>query len=266
MSKTKKLIYASEEFKKLKKNELFYDRGFLVSITKQDGSQLFEPYMVNNFSINKNRIFITIYDIIGERIIEQDLDYLNDGFLCLKPSVKITLYRLDSSNNEVYSVEYERCKLKSYHGNNFSYRGKYPYQWYLEFSYSKKTILKSLKSTVVPFDTVENEAKDRTNLFEEYYGIVRELAKPNSKERKEKDLKTLKYSNMMLDEAIHTVYNTDKLPQNKKNDVVRQINNAKEENERMANKVYNQSLDNIDLNKIEKDLEKRLKELETIND
>lgn len=52
----------------------------------------------------------------------------------------------------------------------------------------------------------------------------------------------------------------------KKNDVVRQINNAKEENERMANKVYNQSLDNIDLNKIEKDLEKRLKELETIND
>lgn len=244
MSK-KKTIYVSQELEKLRKVNFLNDRGYLVSITKKDGTELFEPFMISNFSIDDKCIFITIYDLICHFNIEETLDGLMNGFLWLKKKVNITLFRLNSYNNEVYRVIYHNCKLKKYHGKNFSYKNNSQHQWYLEFTYDRKEINKKTDENYVkikPFN--DEEMKDTNKSMEKY------------------DANVLKQTNKMLDDAIGKVLQTKNISKTQKERSVNDINKAKTENEVRFNKVHKNSFQNVDLKEIEKSLVKEIKELE----
>lgn len=246
MSK-KKTIFASQELEKLRKGNFLNDRGYLVSITKKDGTELFEPFMISNFSIDEKCIFITIYDLIYHFNIEEVLDDLMDGFLWFKKKVNITLFRLDSYNNEVYRVIYHNCRLKKYHGKNFSYKNNSQHQWYLEFTYGKKEIntLKSDNSVeIMPYDYEKRTYFPHAQSFEEY------------------DRKVLEQTSNMLNEAMDKVMQTEKISKTQKERSVNNIKKAKKENEVKFKKVYKNPLQNVNLNDIEKNLVAEIKELE----
>ena len=61
-----------------------------------------------------------------------------------------------------------KCKLKKYHGKNFTYKGNDPHQWYLELSFANKEILKNeiLKSFE---QEVVKIGKDKFNIDEDGY-------------------------------------------------------------------------------------------------
>lgn len=244
MSK-KKTVFASQELEKLRNGKFLNDRGYLVSITKKDGTELFEPFMISNFSIDEKCIFITIYDLIYHFNIEEVLDELMDGFLWFKEKVNITLFRLDSYNNEVYRVIYHNCKLKKYHGKNFSYRNNSQHQWYLEFTYGKKEINTNKAENYIVIKPFDDEEINLTNKSMETY-----------------DSNVLKQTNKMLDDAMDKVWQTKKIARMQKERSVNDIKKAKKENEVSFNKVYGNSLKNIDYKEIEKNLLKEIKELE----
>ena len=99
------------EEEKLKRCKIFSNRGFMATVRKKDGTVLFYPHMISNFSIDNNKIFITVYDIIQKMNIEEELDSLLKGFWFFKEKVTITLSKLDAMNKEVYCVSYNDCRL-----------------------------------------------------------------------------------------------------------------------------------------------------------
>ena len=67
------------EEEKLKRCRMFSNRGFMATVRKRDGTVLFYPHMISNFSIDNNKIFITVYDIIQKMNNKKELDSLLKG-------------------------------------------------------------------------------------------------------------------------------------------------------------------------------------------
>ncbi len=235
------------EVEKLNKSLMFSNRSFMVEINDNSGLVTIYPYMINNFSIDDENIFITVYDMLNKNsIIEETLDEWSKGFWIFKKQLNVILYRLDSVNNEVYKVVYSGCKLKKYHGKNFTYKSNDIHQWYLELSFKKKKIIK-------------NEAYfrgEQVNKADEVKQAVNEQLIKNY------ELNILKNSNKMLDDAVKTVKATKKITKHNKKKVIEQIDNAKTENDEIANKYYGKSLKDFDLSKLEKMIETQISNLE----
>lgn len=235
------------ETEKLNKSLMFSNRSFMVEIIDNSGLVTLHPHMINNFSIDDENIFITVYDMLNNNnIIEETLDEWSKGFWIFKKQLNVILYRLDSVNNEVYKVVYSGCKLKKYHGKNFTYKSNDIHQWYLEMSFKKKKIIKN----EVYFS--ENQVN---NTDEEKQFVNDQLIKNY-------ELKVLKNSNKMLDDAVKTVKITNKINKRNKKKVIEQIDNAKTENNDLANKYYGKSLKDFDLSKMENMIEKQIVDLE----
>lgn len=190
-----------EESEALYKYSLYKTRSFMVSIEDKNGNCLFRPSMISNLSIDKNKIFITLYDMVVKDCIEGILDRWSKGFLWFKKKVNIILYRLDETNTEIYRVKYGECKLKNYHGKNFNYKGSELHQWYLEFSFGSKTIIQDAKDKIRP-----------------------------STESVKKEINVLNNSNKMLDDAIDTVRKSKRVNRQTKEKSIQLINRAKSEN------------------------------------
>ena len=228
------------EEEKLKRCRMFSNRGFMATVRKRDGTVLFYPHMISNFSIDNNKIFITVYDIIQKMNIEEELDSLLKGFWFFKEKVTITLSKLDPMNKEVYCVSYNDCRLNKYHGKNFTYKANDPHQWYLEFTFKTKN---SKKNKLYTFD-----GKEVThNITQE--GVKKETTVINS-------------SNKMLDEAADKVQSTYKLPQSQKDKKIIEDHNAIVENKQTIKKYYGNNLQKLDFNEIEKALENQIAKLE----
>lgn len=244
-----------EEYK-LTKCEMFNNRGFMALISDSNDNVIFEPYMISNFSIDNKNIFVTIYDLVQPTNIEETLDGLTNGLLWFRENLKVTLIRLDSKNGEVYRTIYSKCKLKKYHGKNFTYKGNDKHQWYLELNFKKKEIVKNkdfnfleVMSGVLRVPTQEELSKS--------HGI-----KFSSKSlNKEKEAKILMNSNKMLNDAAETVRKTNRLNEKEKVTPLKQIDEAKKENEQNAIKYLDTKLD---YNKLEKDIINELNQLEII--
>ena len=231
------------EEEKLKRCRMFSNRGFMATVRKRDGTVLFYPHMISNFSIDNNKIFITVYDIIQKMNIEEELDSLLKGFWIFKEKVTITLSKLDPMNKEVYCVSYNDCRLNKYHGKNFTYKANDPHQWYLEFTFKTKN---SKKNKLYTFD-----GKEVThNITQE--GVKKETAVINS-------------SNKMLDEAADKAQSTHKLPQSQKDKKIIEDHNAIVENKQTIKKYYGNNLQKLDFNEIEKALENQIAKLENKN-
>lgn len=241
---TKEIIDPQIEEDKLKQCQMFTNRGFMVTITKSDGTALFYPHMISNFSIDTKKIFITIYDLIQALNVEEELDELSKGFCFFKKNVKITLHKLDPMNEEVYRIEYNKCKLKKYHGKNFTYKANDPHQWYLEFTFSSKNVIKN-KNYI--FNSGNNTPK---------------LTKSDYKKMAKKEIAILQNSNKMLEEAADKVRGTHKLNQSQKNERITNINSAKTENETVAMKYYGKTLQDVDFDEIEKTIETQITKIE----
>lgn len=238
-----------QEESKLKKCRMFFNRGFLVSITDKNNDLILSPYMISNFSIDDKKIFITVYDIIQEDNIERKFDSLLKGFWVFKPKVKITLIKLNAENEEVYSITYNKCRLKKYHGKNFTYKGNDPHQWYLEFSYNTKTIVK-------------NDKYNFSKYSDEFKEINADCKPIDDKEISKKEIEILKNSNKMLEEAAEKVRSTRKLNSRQKDEKITEINNPKNENKKMVNNIYGSQFKDFNLNELEKKLEKQISDLE----
>ena len=231
------------EEEKLKRCKMFSNSGFMATVRKKDGTVLFYPYMISNFSIDNNKIFITVYDIIQKMNIEEELDNLLKGFWFFKKKVTITLSKLDPMNKEVYCVSYNDCRLNKYHGKNFTYKANDSHQWYLEFTFKTKN---SKNNKLYTFD-----GKEVThNITQE--GVKKETAVINS-------------SNKMLDEAADKVQSTYKLPQSQKDKKIIEDHNAIVENKQTIKKYYGNNLQKLDFNEIEKTLENQIAKLENKN-
>lgn len=235
------------EAEKFNNSLMLPNRSFMVEIIDNSRLVTFQPHMINNFSIDEDKIFITIYDMLNNNdIIEETLDEWSKGFWLFKKHLNVMLYRLDSNNNEVYKVAYTGCKLKKYHGNNLTYKSNDIHQWYLELSFKKKKIIK-------------NEAYfrgEQVNKADEVKQAVNEQLIKNY------ELNILKNSNKMLDGAVKTVKATKKITKHNKKKVIEQIDNAKTENDEIANKYYGKSLKDFDLSKLEKMIETQISNLE----
>ena len=231
------------EEEKLKRCRMFSNRGFMATVRKRDGTVLFYPHMISNFSIDNNKIFITVYDIIQKMNIEEELDSLLKGFWIFKEKVTITLSKLDPMNKEVYCVSYNDCRLNKYHGKNFTYKANDSHQWYLEFTFKTKN---SKKNKLYTFD-----GKEVThNITQE--GVKKETAVINS-------------SNKMLDEAADKAQSTHKLPQSQKDKKIIEGHNAIVENKQITKRHYGNNLQKLDFNEIEKALENQIAKLENKN-
>ena len=231
------------EEEKLKRCRMFSNRGFMATVRKRDGTVLFYPHMISNFSIDNNKIFITVYDIIQKMNIEEELDSLLKGFWFFKEKVTITLSKLDPMNKEVYCVSYNDCRLNKYHGKNFTYKANDSHQWYLEFTFKTKN---SKKNKLYTFD-----GKEVThNITQE--GVKKETAVINS-------------SNKMLDEAADKAQSTHKLPQSQKDKKIIEGHNAIVENKQITKRHYGNNLQKLDFNEIEKALENQIAKLENKN-
>ena len=231
------------EEEKLKRCRMFSNRGFMATVRKRDGTVLFYPHMISNFSIDNNKIFITVYDIIQKMNIEEELDSLLKGFWIFKEKVTITLSKLDPLNKEVYCVSYNDCRLNKYHGKNFTYKANDSHQWYLEFTFKTKN---SKKNKLYTFD-----GKEVThNITQE--GVKKETAVINS-------------SNKMLDEAADKAQSTHKLPQSQKDKKIIEGHNAIVENKQITKRHYGNNLQKLDFNEIEKALENQIAKLENKN-
>lgn len=243
-----------EEFK-LKQCQMFTNRGFMVAVLDSNGKVIFSPYMVSNFSIDKKKIFITLYDLIQHKNIEETLDELSQGFLWFKPQLEVVLIRLDSLNNEVYSVKYQKCKLKKYHGKNFTYKGNEPHQWYLELSFCGKEILKNKDFNFVAikskFENIPTQEELNNNFTQQRH-----------KRYIKKEAEILKNSNKMLDEAAEKIKNNKMLTESDKKEKLNEISVAKSENEKNAMKYLNVNINYNKLKSIEKDLVEKISDLE----
>ena len=231
------------EEEKLKHCKIFSNRGFMATVRKKDGTVLFYPHMISNFSIDSNKIFITVYDVIQKMNIEEELDSLLKGFWIFKEKVTITLSKLDPMNKEVYCVSYNDCRLNKYHGKNFTYKANDSHQWYLEFTFKTKN---SKKNRLYTFD-----GKEVThNITQE--GVKKETAVINS-------------SNKMLDEAADKAQSTYKLPQSQKDKKIIEDHNAIVEDKQITKRHYGNNLQKLDFNEIEKALENQIAKLENKN-
>ena len=223
------------------------NRSFMVEIIDNSRLVTFQPHMINNFSIDDENIFITVYDMLNNNsIIEETLDEWSKGFWIFKKQLNVILYRLDSVNNEVYKVVYSGCKLKKYHGKNFTYKSNDIHQWYLEMSFKKKKIIKN--KTYFSENQVKNTDEEKRFV--------------NDQLIKNYELKVLKNSNKMLDDAVKTVNITNKINKRDKKKVIEQIDNAKAENNDLVNRYYGKSLKDFDLSKMENMIEKQIADLE----
>ena len=231
------------EEEKLKRCRMFSNRGFMATVRKRDGTVLFYPHMISNFSIDSNKIFITVYDVIQKMNIEEELDSLLKGFWIFKEKVTITLSKLDPMNKEVYCVSYNDCRLNKYHGKNFTYKANDSHQWYLEFTFKTKN---SKKNRLYTFDGKEVTR----NITQE--GVKKETAVINS-------------SNKMLDEAADKAQSTHKLPQSQKDKKIIEGHNAIVENKQITKRHYGNNLQKLDFNEIEKALENQIAKLENKN-
>lgn len=235
------------EAEKFNNSLMLPNRSFMVEIIDNSRLVTFQPHMINNFSIDEDKIFITIYDMLNNNdIIEETLDEWSKGFWLFKKHLNVMLYRLDSNNNEVYKVAYTGCKLKKYHGKNLTYKSNDIHQWYLELSFKKKKIIKN--KTYFSENQVKNN--DEVKRF------------VNDQLIKNYELKVLKNSNKMLDDAVKTVKVTNKINKRDKKKVIEQIDDAKTENNELANKYYGKSLKDFDLSKMENMIEKQIADLE----
>lgn len=232
-----------EEYK-LRQCRMFTNRGFMVTVLDDDGNMIFSPYMVSNFSIDGNKIFITVYDLIQQINIEQKLDELCKGFWIFKKKLSVILMRLDSENKEVYSIRYEKCKLKKYHGKNFTYKGNDPHQWYLELSFANKEILKNEN---FKFVTIE----DKIDCIPSQEELKNDFYTKRHKRYTKKEVEILKNSNRMLDDAAKMVKNSNKLTLSEKMNKLKEIKNAKAENEESAMKFFNVNIENIERNLVD---------------
>ena len=232
-----------EEYK-LRQCRMFTNRGFMVTVLDDDGNMIFSPYMVSNFSIDGNKIFITVYDLIQHINIEQKLDELCKGFWIFKKKLSVILMRLDSENKEVYSIRYEKCKLKKYHGKNFTYKGNEPHQWYLELSFANKEILKNEN---FKFVTIE----DKIDCIPSQEELKNDSYAKRHKRYTKKEVEILKNSNRMLDDAAKMVKNSNKLTLSEKMNKLKEIKNAKAENEESAMKFFNVNIENIERNLVD---------------
>ena len=232
-----------EEYK-LRQCRMFTNRGFMVTVLDDDGNMIFSPYMVSNFSIDGNKIFITVYDLIQQINIEQKLDELCKGFWIFKKKLSVILMRLDSENKEVYSIRYEKCKLKKYHGKNFTYKGNDPHQWYLELSFANKEILKNENFKFVTIEDKIDGIYSQEELKNDFYT-------KRHKRYTKKEVEILKNSNRMLDDAAKMVKNSNKLTLSEKMNKLKEIKNAKAENEESAMKFFNVNIENIERNLVD---------------
>lgn len=205
-----KQIDIKSQIDKIRDGLYLFNRNFIVAIEDKHENLVFEPYIVSNFSVNGNKICVTLMDIIAPRCIEKTIDDLKKGFWCFKPTLTITLLRMDTTLTEIYRVVYKNCRLKNYHGKNFTYKNNEPYQWYLEFTFNGKDI-----QEISPIKLKEK------------------LCVPNITDY---DAKVLKNSNKMLDESINKVWETDKISEYSKRRVAREINKAKNENNKILNR------------------------------
>lgn len=240
-----KSINSTNEEMRLRKLNFFLGRNFLVTIADEYDNVLFYPSMISNFSIDDSKIFISLYDTMTEDNVEEKLDKLMGGFL-IKPTMKIVLSRLDYNGDEVYKVVYNKCKLKAYHGKNFTYKNSEPYQWYLEIKYGNKEIV---KSEGYKFKSVD-------------FNLDKETVKRTPKNIKEQNVKILKNSNKMLDDALNNVSKTKKLNDKQKEVVAKEIIKAKAENAKNAHKYYGASLDSIDFTTLKYNLKEAINETE----
>ena len=228
------------EEEKLKRCRMFSNRGFMATVRKRDGTVLFYPHMISNFSIDNNKIFITVYDIIQKMNIEEELDSLLKGFWIFKEKVTITLSKLDPMNKEVYCVNYSGCSLNKYHGKNFTYKANDSHQWYLEFTFKSKHYKKNKLYTFDGKEVTHNITQE---------GVKKETTVINS-------------SNKMLDEAADKAQSTYKLPQSQKDKKIIEDHNAIVENKQTIKKYYGNNLQKLDFNEIEKALENQIAKLE----
>lgn len=248
------LINSIDEQKHLRELNMFFSRNFMVTIIDDKENVLFYPCMISNFSVDSKKLFVTVYDLIVKENVEETLDWLIGGnFFKKSPKVKIVLSRLDAAGVEIYHVNYSDCVLKNYHGKNFTYKNNEPYQWYLEFSIGDKEIVKTNKYNF----------KSKS-----YYDIKEkpiEFFKKNTvtdEEIKEKELAILKNSNKMLDEAVNEVKAKTSIAEERKQSIMRQVRNAKNENKKNAHRFYGASLDSFDFKNISKSIEKEIEKIE----
>ena len=233
------------EEEKLKRCKIFSNRGFMATVRKKDGTVLFYPHMISNFSIDNNKIFITVYDIIQKMNIEEELDSLLKGFWFFKEKVTITLSKLDAMNKEVYCVSYNDCRLNKYHGKNFTYKANDSHQWYLEFTFKTKN---SKKNKSYTFDSKESTHNMSLEDFK-------------------REFTTMNNSNKILDEVVDKVQPIHKSAQSQRYEKITEDHNAIVDNVQSIKKRYGNNLQKIDFNEIEKALENQIIELEnkTIN-
>ena len=254
----KKVIDSRLEESKLKQCQMFSNRGFMVTVLDDEENIVFSPYMISNFSIDGNKIFITVYDLIQKANIEQKLDELSKGFCMFKSQLSIILMRLDNANKEVYSVKYGKCKLRKYHGKNFTYKGNEPHQWYLELSFKSKEIINNKDFDFLPIILNLENIPTQEELNKKYnYSSI-----PRHKRMVKKEVEILKNTNKMLDEAAEKVKSNNKLNDTYKKNKLNEINKAKNENKDNAMKQLGVNIDFSDLKKIEKEMESTLLELE----
>ena len=232
------LINSFQEKKHLKELNLLFSRNFMVTIMDDDNNVLFYPCMISNLSVDSKKLFVTVYDLVSENIVEETLDNLIGNRWKKKPKVHIVVKRLDHDGAEIYHVEYTDCILKEYHGKNFTYKTNEPYQWYLAFNIGEKVIV-----------------KNPNYVFE-----AKKDAKEVSESIKNKELAILKNSNKMLEEAKEKVRKNEYFEWNKEK-VYKRINKAMDENEKTALEQYGTSLESFDPEKIKKTFEKEFAKL-----
>jgi hypothetical protein len=257
-----KSIDSISEQKHLKDLSMFFCRNFMVTMLDEQENILFYPCMISNFSVDGDKLFVTIYDIITKNNIEETLDNLySHGWKYKYPTVKIILTRLDCKGVEIYRVIYPKCRLKNYHGKNFTYKSSEPYQWYLEFEWhsADKEIIKSdsydfskCDDYVCLMSNEPTKVKDETPMSKPKYDTAKRL----------KELAILNNSNTMLDDAAEKVVQKETLSEEHKNKVLQQISKAKSENKNYANNMFSTDLDTFDLDAIAKSIEKEIAELE----
>ena len=241
----KENINLQTEDEKLKHCKIFSNSGFMVTVREKNGTVLFYPHMISNFSIDNNKIFITVYDIIQKMNIEEELDSLLKGFWFFKEKVTITLSKLDAMNKEVYCVSYNDCRLNKYHGKNFTYKANDSHQWYLEFTFKTK-----------------NSKKNKSYTFDS-----KEATRNITQERVKKETSFINNPNKTLDEVVDKVQPIHKSAQSQRYEKITEDHNAIVENEQSIKKRSANKLQKIDFKEIEKALEKQIIELEnkTIN-
>lgn len=244
------LVNSIDEQKRLRELNMFFSRDFMVTIIDDKDNVLFHPCTISNFSVDSKKLFVTVYDLIVKENIEEILDNLIDGNIFKKcPRLKIVLTRLDITGIEIYRVVYSNCILKKYHGKNFTYKSNEPYQWYLEFSIGDKEIV---KNNDYNYFVHKSDFALNNN----------ETICKNDDTIKQKELAILKNSNKMLEDVVEEVKVKDSISEEIKNRVIKQVQNAQNENKKKANRYYGASLDSIDFNQLTRTLEKQIADLE----